>query len=186
MTKKFLPRGGLQPRVSTSFGAFEKRGDPWINRREQERDFGRNLETENPERDWWNLYTGDIQATAARVAGLKLFGGEPDKRTGERSSRDPERIRAVNIVRTMKEEMRPRSRSHADSKDNRSTETSGDDRANEMNGALTKAHKELPTFGSTGNMFKTSSKPKRKILSIRKNDLTPRETLKMKLGGKDD
>lgn len=41
----------MKPRINTNARLFERRGDAWISPKEQQRDFGRNLETENPDLD---------------------------------------------------------------------------------------------------------------------------------------
>jgi hypothetical protein len=42
----------MRPRYTSNAGIFEKRGDPWVSRREGERDYNRNLEIEDPEYDF--------------------------------------------------------------------------------------------------------------------------------------
>lgn len=41
----------MKPRYSSNSDIFRRRGNPWVSRREGENDFGRILETENPEMD---------------------------------------------------------------------------------------------------------------------------------------
>jgi len=41
----------MAPRLKTNCSIFEERGDPWVSQREGLRDFGRILETENPDLD---------------------------------------------------------------------------------------------------------------------------------------
>lgn len=38
-------------RYTSNAGVFAKRGDPWVTRREGEKAFGRNLDSENPDMD---------------------------------------------------------------------------------------------------------------------------------------
>lgn len=57
-----------RPRLSSSAGAFEKRGDKWMTSREGILEYGRNLDTEDPERDWWFAYNGDTKHTRAYFA----------------------------------------------------------------------------------------------------------------------
>jgi hypothetical protein len=41
----------LKGRVSSNSDLFAKRGDPWVTRKQGENEFGRNLDSENPELD---------------------------------------------------------------------------------------------------------------------------------------
>lgn len=47
MKRKFKSKG----KYSSNASIFARRGDPWVSRKEGERDFQRNLETENPDFD---------------------------------------------------------------------------------------------------------------------------------------
>lgn len=71
MPKKFTPATGSMGRM------FERRGDPMVTRREGENNFGRVLDTENTERDWWYLYSGEGQHTRARFAEEKKQHVDP-------------------------------------------------------------------------------------------------------------
>jgi hypothetical protein len=51
MGKKGAGERHLKPRMSSSSTSFARRGDPWISDKEGLRDFGRNLDTENPDMD---------------------------------------------------------------------------------------------------------------------------------------
>lgn len=41
----------MKKRYASNASLFAKRGDPWVSRKEGEKDFNRNLETENPDYD---------------------------------------------------------------------------------------------------------------------------------------
>lgn len=52
MAKKHgLTYRGYKPNLSSSASSFAARGNPWVSRREGERDFGRQVEVENPDMD---------------------------------------------------------------------------------------------------------------------------------------
>jgi hypothetical protein len=42
---------GYKPHISSSAGAFARRGDPWVTDREGKRDYNRQVEVENPDMD---------------------------------------------------------------------------------------------------------------------------------------
>jgi hypothetical protein len=45
-------KGDYRPRYASNSRVFEKRGDPWVTRREGVKDFARNIETEDADRDF--------------------------------------------------------------------------------------------------------------------------------------
>jgi hypothetical protein len=57
----------LKPYLSSSAGAFERRGNPWVTDKEGCKDFNRNREVENPDMD------ADRQRTEARRHREKLY-----------------------------------------------------------------------------------------------------------------
>jgi hypothetical protein len=86
-----------KPRYSSNSGIFAKRGDPWVSRREGEKGFGRNLETENPELD---------QFTRARKAESRPKYVDPKPQKAEASFAH----RKANALRVMHREMSEASR----------------------------------------------------------------------------
>lgn len=51
MAKKGGGFRGYKPVMSTSAGAFARRGNPWVTKKEGERDYDRQIEVENPDMD---------------------------------------------------------------------------------------------------------------------------------------
>jgi hypothetical protein len=92
-----------RPILSSSAGAFEKRGDKWVTDKEGVREYGRNLDTENAERDWWFAYNGDTQHTSARLSSPRV---EQLGAKGQSSSRDRQVIARLNIATDLKRQMR--------------------------------------------------------------------------------
>lgn len=45
----------MKPKYSSNSGIFAKRGDPWVSEKQGQRDFGRNVETEDPDFDAQNF-----------------------------------------------------------------------------------------------------------------------------------
>jgi hypothetical protein len=88
----------VRARYSSNSSMFAKRGDPWVSRREGERLFGRNLETENPELD---------QFTRARKAEPKpkFIDPKPERRTEADFARQK-----ANALRAMHRDMNGASR----------------------------------------------------------------------------
>jgi hypothetical protein len=79
---------------------FETRGDPLVSPKEGQSDFGRNLETENPDYDRMFAETArDLLKPEQidRTRALKKFGAKP--------SHDPQRV-ATNIILQMRSKMR--------------------------------------------------------------------------------
>ena len=57
---------GFKPQMPSSSGAFARRGDPWVTKREGERDYNRQVEIENP----------DMDADRQRHARISMFSKE--------------------------------------------------------------------------------------------------------------
>lgn len=73
MSKNFFK--GFKPHMPSSSGAFARRGDPWVTKREGERDFNRQVEIENP----------DMDADRQRHARISMFSKEfQDRVNGKR------------------------------------------------------------------------------------------------------
>lgn len=151
----------LKPRLSSSAGSFEKRGDKWVTNREGIRDYARNLDTENAERDWWLAINGDKTHTRARVADERVIHRN-EKPVGIDATRRQSEIRRVNIALGLKQDIRkmePR-----DNPGKKIEPMSTDLRLHEMNQNLTHQHRKMTVHGATGNLAKRIRKP---ILSIK-------------------
>lgn len=88
-------KGDFRPRYASNSGIFEKRGDPWVTRREGVRDFGRNLDTEDADRDFDHRFhdTG---------FGPKQAAPHPERTTERPAPRDDDfQRRKANIARRM-------------------------------------------------------------------------------------
>jgi hypothetical protein len=96
-------KGTLRPNYSTNSGIFEKRGDPWVTTREGVKDFGRNIETEDAERDF--AYRHFDTAFGPKPAKPHV---EAKEQRPTKSDDDPER-RKASIARRMQMAMNRRS-----------------------------------------------------------------------------
>lgn len=86
-----------QPKMRSNSSIFERRGDPWVTDRNGREDFGRNLETENPEMDQYTR--------ASRARERFDMGSEKRSTPGDLDLR-----RRVNILARMHREMREASK----------------------------------------------------------------------------
>lgn len=105
--KRRSPREKMvkRPRYSSNAGIFEKRGNPWVSRREGETKFGRNLETEDAEYDFDHRYHQTETVGKPRMAEPRPVYRDP--------VRTPKvadfATRKANALRKMRNDMNARS-----------------------------------------------------------------------------
>lgn len=91
----------MRPRLSSNSGIFAKRGDPWVSRKEGERDFNRNLETEDPEYDFDHRFheAGNVIGKPVVAQARPEYRDPPPDSAGQ-AERDAAR-RKTSILRRM-------------------------------------------------------------------------------------
>ena len=83
-----MKRPKLRPRYASNSGIFEKRGDPWVTKREGVRDYARNLETEDPEYDFDRRFHSTQNAI-----------GKPRQAVERKEYREPRPVKADDPAR---------------------------------------------------------------------------------------